>query len=109
MTALSKGNVELVKLFLAAGMDPTMGQPLASIAPLQSPDVVRALFLAATMCAGLPAQTALAQVRLPALGEAAGGGARRRAPDLPGQPGAGLLVGRRLAAGLIHSPSPDDV
>jgi predicted Zn-dependent protease len=33
---------------------------------------LRALFLAATMCAGLPAQTALAQVRLPALGEAAG-------------------------------------
>jgi beta-barrel assembly-enhancing protease len=32
---------------------------------------VRALFLAGTLCAGLPAQTALAQVRLPALGEAA--------------------------------------
>ena len=32
---------------LAAGMDPTLGQPLTSIAPLQSPDVVRALFLAA--------------------------------------------------------------
>jgi len=32
---------------LAAGMDPTLGQPLSSIAPLQSPDVVRALFLAA--------------------------------------------------------------
>ncbi|HYN60676.1 MAG TPA: M48 family metalloprotease [Rubrivivax sp.] len=31
----------------------------------------RALWLAATLCAGLPAQTALAQVRLPALGEAA--------------------------------------
>jgi beta-barrel assembly-enhancing protease len=33
---------------------------------------VRALFLACTLCAGLPAQTAWAQVRLPALGEAAG-------------------------------------
>jgi len=33
---------------------------------------LRALFLAATLCAGLPAQTALAQVRLPALGDAAG-------------------------------------
>ncbi|HMO45452.1 MAG TPA: M48 family metalloprotease [Rubrivivax sp.] len=33
---------------------------------------VRALFLAAALCAGLPAQTALAQVRLPALGDAAG-------------------------------------
>ena len=32
---------------LAAGMDPVAGQPLTSIAPLQSPDVVRALFLAA--------------------------------------------------------------
>jgi len=32
---------------LAAGMDPAAGQPLTSIAPLQSPDVVRALFLAA--------------------------------------------------------------
>ncbi len=32
---------------LAAGMDPTLGQPLSSIVPLQSPDVVRALFLAA--------------------------------------------------------------
>jgi hypothetical protein len=32
---------------LAAGMDPTLGQPLTSVAPLQSPDVVRALFLAA--------------------------------------------------------------
>ncbi len=32
---------------LAAGMDPMLGQPLASIASLQSPDVVRALFLAA--------------------------------------------------------------
>jgi hypothetical protein len=32
---------------LAAGMDPAVGQPLTSIAPLQSPDVVRALFLAA--------------------------------------------------------------
>jgi hypothetical protein len=28
-------------------MDPAAGQPLTSIAPLQSPDVVRALFLAA--------------------------------------------------------------
>ncbi len=33
---------------------------------------MRALFLACTLCAGLPAQTAWAQVRLPALGEAAG-------------------------------------
>jgi predicted Zn-dependent protease len=33
---------------------------------------LRALFLAGTLCAGLPAQTALGQVRLPALGEAAG-------------------------------------
>ncbi len=32
---------------------------------------MRAAFLAATLCAGLPAQTALAQVRLPALGETA--------------------------------------
>jgi beta-barrel assembly-enhancing protease len=32
---------------------------------------LRALFLACTLCAGLPAQTAWAQVRLPALGEAA--------------------------------------
>ena len=32
---------------LAAGMDPALGQPLTSLAPLQSPDVVRALFLAA--------------------------------------------------------------
>ena len=32
---------------LAAGMDPAAGQPLTSIAPLQSPDVVCALFLAA--------------------------------------------------------------
>ncbi len=32
---------------------------------------LRALFLACTFCAGLPAQTAWAQVRLPALGEAA--------------------------------------
>ena len=32
---------------LAAGLDPAVGQPLTSIAPLQSPDVVRALFLAA--------------------------------------------------------------
>mgnify|MGYP001764412718 FL=1 len=32
---------------LAAGMDPAGGHPLTSIAPLQSPDVVRALFLAA--------------------------------------------------------------
>ena len=32
---------------------------------------LRALFLAATICAGLPAQTAVAQVRLPALGDAA--------------------------------------
>ena len=32
---------------LAAGMDPAAGQPLTSIAPLQSPDVVRALFVAA--------------------------------------------------------------
>ncbi len=33
---------------------------------------VRALFLAGTLCAGLPLQLAQAQVRLPALGEAAG-------------------------------------
>lgn len=32
----------------------------------------RALFLAGVLCAGLPLQTAVAQVRLPALGEAAG-------------------------------------
>jgi len=32
---------------LAAGMDPATGRPLTSIAALQSPDVVRALFLAA--------------------------------------------------------------
>ncbi len=32
---------------LAAGMDPAAGQPLTSLAALQSPDVVRALFLAA--------------------------------------------------------------
>jgi hypothetical protein len=38
--------VEILKS-LAAGMDPAAGQPLTSIAPLQSPDVVRALFLAA--------------------------------------------------------------
>jgi predicted Zn-dependent protease len=33
---------------------------------------VRALFLAGVLCAGLPLQTAVAQVRLPALGESAG-------------------------------------
>ena len=43
---------------LAAGMDPAAGQPLTSIAPLQSPDVVRALFLAAET---LEARTRLAR------------------------------------------------
>jgi hypothetical protein len=32
---------------LAAGLDPAAGHPLADVTPLQSPDVVRALFLAA--------------------------------------------------------------
>lgn len=32
---------------LAAGNDHATGQPLAGVAPLQSPDIVRALFLAA--------------------------------------------------------------
>jgi hypothetical protein len=32
---------------LAAGIDPATDQPLASIAPLQSPEILRALFLAA--------------------------------------------------------------
>jgi hypothetical protein len=32
---------------LAAGLDPAAGQPLTDLGPLQSPDVVRALFLAA--------------------------------------------------------------
>lgn len=43
---------------LAAGSDPVRGEPLADVAALQSPDVVRALFLAAE---SLEARTRLAR------------------------------------------------